>query len=201
MDTSNIKPNSHRYREDQKRKQEREKVEKVITGTAKTKKKSSFGSLISEDASSVKTYVFSEVLMPALQKLVVDVVKDGIDIIIYGGTRRDGRGERGSYRGNYVNYSQYSSRDERYGRDSARPRYQVDDIILDSRTDAEEVLDTLDDMLDRYNEVSVAAFYETVGLPSRHTDEKYGWTNLASAKIERVRDGFCIRMPRVRPLD
>lgn len=199
MDTSNIKPNSHRYREEQKRKQDREKVEKVITGTAKTKKKNTFGSLISEDASSVKGYIFSDVLMPALQKLVVDIVKDGIDIIIYGGTRRN-TDKRGSYSGNYVSYSRFSDREVR-DRSIDRPRYQPNEIILESRTDAEEVLDTLEDMIDRYDDVSVAAFYELVGMPSSHTDEKYGWTNLANARVERVRDGFCIKMPRVRPLD
>ena len=199
MDTSNIKPNSHRYREEQKRKQEREKVEKVISGSAKTKKKNAFGSLISEDASNVKSYIFSDVLMPALQKLVVDIVKDGIDIVIYGGTRRN-RDKRDSYSGNYISYSRFSDRDSR-DRNYDRPRYQPNEIILDSRTDAEEVLDTLDDMLERYDDVSVAAFYELVGMPSTHTDEKYGWTNLANARIDKVRDGYCLRMPRVRPLD
>lgn len=200
MDTSNIKPNSHRYREEQKRKQERDKVEKIITGTAKTKKKNTFGSLISEDASSVKNYIFSDVLIPALRKLVVDIVKDGIDIVIYGGTRRD-KNDRGSFRGNYVNYSRYSDRYSSRDRDIDRPRYQPNDIILESRTDAEEVLDTLEDMIERYDDVSVAAFYELVGMPSEHTDEKYGWTNLANARVDMVRDGYCIRMPRVRPLD
>lgn len=199
MDTSNLKPNSHRYREEQKRKQEREKVEKVITGAAKTKKKRAFSSLISEDASSVTGYIFSDVLMPALQKLVVDIVKDGIDIVIYGGTKRNS-GRNDSYRGNYVSYSRFSDRDSR-DRSVERPRYQPNEIILESRNDADDVLDTLEDMIERYDDVSVATFYELVGLPSNHTDEKYGWTNLANARIERVRDGYCIRMPRVRPLD
>jgi hypothetical protein len=200
MDTSNIKPNSHRYREEQKRKQEREKAEKVITGNVKTKKKSALNSLISEDASSVKSYIFTDVLMPALQKLVVDIVKDGIDIVIYGGTRRS-KDDRGSFRGNYVNYSRFSDRESSRSRDYVRPRYQVDDIILDTRTDAEMVLDTLEDWIERYDEVSVAAFYEMVNMPSSHTDEKYGWTSMANAKIERVRDGYELRMPRVRQLD
>ncbi len=199
MDTSNLKPNSHRYREEQKRKQEREKVDTVISGTAKVKKKNALGSFISEDASSVKTYIFSDVLLPALQKLVVDIVKDGIDIIIYGGTRRSKDG-RGSYSGNYVSYSRFSDRDDR-GRGVERPRYQINDITLDSRTDAEEVLDTLQDMIERYGDVSVAAYYEMMNLPSNYTDEKYGWTNLANARVDRVRDGYSIRMPRVRPLD
>ena len=198
MDTSNLKPNSHRYREEQKRKQEREKVEKIVTGNVKAKKKNGFSSLVSEDASSVKDYIFADVLMPALQKLVVDIVKDGIDIVIYGNTRRDKK-DRGSFRGDYVSYSKYADRYDR--REPSRPRYQIDEIIFDNRTDAEDVLDTLDDMIERYGDVSVAAFYETVGLPSSHTDEKYGWTSMVNAKVDRVRDGFVLRLPRVRPLD
>ena len=68
----NYKPNSHRYKNEQKN-QEREKIEKVVTGKVITKKKSSLSKFkdefISEDAKNVKNYVFGEVLIPAIKKL------------------------------------------------------------------------------------------------------------------------------------
>lgn len=57
------KPNSNRYKEEQKQKEaERKTLEKVVTGKVITKKKSKFSrfldEFISEDARSVKSYVF-----------------------------------------------------------------------------------------------------------------------------------------------
>ena len=56
------KPNSHKYKEEQKNlPAERKKVEKVVTGKVKTKKKSEASKLkdvfISEDVSNVKSYI------------------------------------------------------------------------------------------------------------------------------------------------
>lgn len=57
------KPNSNRFKEEQKQKEtERKTLEKVVTGKVITKKKSKFSrfldEFISEDARSVKSYVF-----------------------------------------------------------------------------------------------------------------------------------------------
>lgn len=206
------KPNSHRFKSEQTKEAapERKKLEKVITGDAKTKKKSELHKItdvfVSEDAGNVKSYILSDVLVPAVKKLITDIVKDGIDMIFYGGTgySRD-RGPGSSSRTPYVSYNRFSDRRDDYRPyNDARPRggYNYDDVILDNRGDAEIVLRQLDDLMTTYKVVRVADLYDLVGLPQNYTDNNYGWTNIRNASIERLRDGrYMLKMPRALPLD
>lgn len=201
----NYKPNSHKYKEEQKAQlAERKKKEKIISGTAKVKKKgksSKFAEMfIAEDATSVKSYIVSDVLIPAAKKLVSDIVKDGIEMILYGGTNR---GKRTSgYRADYVSYNRYSDRryDDRPRNESVRIGYSYDDVYLENRGEAEEVLDQLDNIIDEYGMVSVMDLYDLVGITGQYTDTKYGWTNLRNAEPVRTRDGYMLKLPRAVPL-
>lgn len=195
------KSNSYRSREAQAKEREK-KVEKVVTGKVITKKKSGFRKFaeefISEDAKNVKSYVFGEVLIPAIKKAISDIVTDGIDMILYGESRRGGKRstvDRVSYR----SYSDYSR--PRDARPVSSARYSYDDIILDSRGEAEEVLARMDELMDTYGLVRVADLYDLVGISGDYTDNKYGWTSLRSAEVVRVREGYTIKMPRAIPID
>lgn len=200
------KPNSHKSRETQKEKssEERKKVDKVVTGIVKTKKKSEIKKFtdvfISEDISNVKSYLLTDVLVPAIKKLVIDTVTDGINMILNGGT---GRGHK-STNASYVSYRQYSdTRDNgRYGNESrGRSGYNYDDIILESRGEAEDVLSRMDELIDMYGTVSVADMYDLVGKTCNYTDNKYGWTNIRNAEPIRVRDGYMLKLPKALPIN
>lgn len=178
------------------------KLEKIVNGTAKVKKKSGItkfaDAIISEDASNVKSYILMDVLIPSLKKAVSDIITNGIEMLLYGESggnrRRDDRTDR-------VSYGKYYDR----GRDDTRRRtratYEYDDIILPTRGEAERVLDRLDESLIEYGTVSVGDLYDLVGITGSYTDYKYGWTDLRPARTERVRDGYLLRMPRAVPLD
>lgn len=200
------KPNSHKSREVQKDKpvEERKKVDKVVTGIVKTKKKSEIKKFtdvfISEDIGNVKTYLLTDVLVPAIKKLVIDTVTDGINMILNGGT---GRGHK-STNASYVSYRQYSdTRDSnRHGNESrGRSGYNYDDIILESRGEAEDVLSRMDELIDMYGTVSVADMYDLVGKTCNYTDNKYGWTNIRNAEPIRVRDGYMLKLPKALPIN
>jgi hypothetical protein len=200
------KPNSHKSREVQKDKpvEERKKVDKVVTGIVKTKKKSEIKKFtdvfISEDISNVKTYLLTDVLVPAIKKLVIDTVTDGINMILNGGT---GRGHRGT-NASYVSYRQYSDQidSNRHGNESrGRSGYNYDDIILESRGEAEDVLSRMDELIDMYGTVSVADMYDLVGKTCNYTDNKYGWTNIRNAEPIRVRDGYMLKLPKALPIN
>lgn len=197
----NYKPNSHKAKEEQKNQiAEREKKEKIISGTAKVKKKgktSKFAeAFIAEDASSVKSYIVSDVLIPAAKKLVSDIVKDGIEMILYGGTNRGKRTP--GYRADYVSYNRYSDRryDDRPRSEYRQSAYSYDDIYLQTRGEAEEVLDQMTNVIEEYGMVSIMDLYEWVGITGEYTDNKYGWTNLRSAEVVRTRDGYKLKLPR-----
>ena len=78
------KSNSDKARQEQSEK----KVEAVITGTAKTRKKGEMQKFanvfIAEDANNVMSYILMEVIVPAAKKAISDIVTTGIDMILYG---------------------------------------------------------------------------------------------------------------------
>lgn len=198
---NDYKPNSNRSKEEQKENNKR--VEKVVTGKVITKKKSGLSKLtdefISDDAKNIKSYVIGDIIIPSIKKAVCDIVKDGIEMLLYGGTKVGG-GSRST--ADRVSYRNYYDRDTRPARDS-RPSigYSYDDIILNNRGEAQDVLDRMDELMDSYGLVRVADLYDLVGITGNYTDNKYGWTSIRTAEIVRVRDGYMIKMPRAVPID
>lgn len=195
---SEYKSNSHRSKEDSRvREVEKKKVERVVNSRVKTKKKSKFAdTFISEDISSVKEYILMDVLLPAIKKAISETITGGIDMMLYGETRNR------SSKGSKVSYSKYyDDRDRGYERRRARIGYEYDDIVLESRAEAEEVLNSMDDLLERYGIVSVGDLYDLVGIQGNYTDNKYGWTSLRSASVHRTRDGYLLKLPKAGPLD
>lgn len=74
-----------------------------------------------------------------------------------------------------------------------------DEIIVSTRKEGEKVLDKLGDILRNYGEVSVADFYDLVGMPSEYTDNKRGWKDLHYAGLKKTRYGYAFAFPN--PVD
>ena len=90
-----------------------------------------------------------------------------------------------------IKVSYRNERDERREPSARnRSRHDFDDIVLDSRGEAEEVLSTLVDLVEDYGVASVADLYDLVGIESTFVDTKYGWTNLSSLYKPRKRRVF-----------
>ncbi len=198
------KSNSHKSKEERQAGPPEKKVEKVVSGSVKSRKKSEIQKFadvfIQEDARKVKSYILMDVLVPAVKKAISDIVTNGIDMILYGETgrtKKNGTASKVSYR------SYYDKRDDRRDYGSARTRtgYDYDDVILDNRGEAEEVLSRMDELIATYGLVSVADFYDLVGITGSYTDNKYGWTDIRNASVVRVRDGYTIKLPRALPLN
>lgn len=196
--------NAHTQGEEKK---EEKKVEKIVKGHVVRKKKT-LGKKVAEtflgdDTKSVGQYIIYDVLIPAAKETLSSMVSGGIEMLLFGETRsHNTKRDKGK---SYVSYSSYYKNDDR-GRDrdrdrGARARHNFDDITLDSRGEAEEVLSALVDMIEDYGMTSVADYYELVGVESSFTDNKYGWYNLSNACVERVRGGYLIRLPKATLLD
>lgn len=175
---------------------EREKKEKIVKGKVTTKKKSELNkiadSFISEDVANVKSYILKDVLLPAAKKALSDIVTNGVDMLLYGET---GVSKKKSHNVSYTSYSSNKRNDYRHTR---RDDYDFDDIIFESRTEANDVLITMEETLDRFNRVTVLDFYDFVGITGRFTDDRYGWFDLATARVVPCRGGYKIKLPRVR---
>ena len=149
------------------------------------------------DVDSVKSYILMDVLVPSIKRAISDIVCNGINMLL-------GEPNRGksSAPGARVAYRQYYQSEER--KDYARPRsqaqYNYDDIVFETRGDAEEVLYRMEELLERFDVVSVADLFDMAGISCNYTDNKYGWTDLRNARVERVRDGYIINLPRATSL-
>ena len=58
----------------------------------------------------------------------------------------------------------------------------------------------MEELLERFDVVSVADLFDMAGISCNYTDNKYGWTDLRNARVERVRDGYIINLPRATSL-
>jgi hypothetical protein len=176
------------------------KVEKVISGKAKARKKGEIRKFadifLPEDAASVKDYVVMDVIIPAAKNLLSDIIVKGSNLFLFGETGSSNKRGGGVVAGHvsYGNY--YNNNNNNRNNYSARATYAYDDIICNTRADAEAVLNSLVDLVQEYGTASVADLYEMVGVTGDYTAHKYGWTDLRSATYERTRDGYLLRLPK-----
>ena len=197
---------------------EGKKVEKVVTGSVKRQKRG-FGKKMAEtfledNTRSVGDYVFHDVLIPAAKSMICDIVGWGgfAEMLLFGSVRGSQTRSRQSGRGSFTSYDKAyyggSARDSRDPRDRGREisrvgraRHDFDEIILETRGEAEDVLSHLVDLTIDYGQATVADLYDLVDITSEFTDNKYGWTDLRNASVSRVRGGYLINLPRAVPLD
>ena len=160
----------------------------------------------SEDAGSIGSHILGDVLIPATKKVLSDMVKDAIDMLLFGGrggnsssTRDSGGTSRVSYRKYYDERDRFDERRDGY----SRSRFDYGDIVFDSKGEAETVLDQMLDLVARYGMVTVLDMYELAGIGSKapYTAQNYGWVSLRTAETVRIRDGYIIKLPKAAPLD
>lgn len=72
-----------------------------------------------------------------------------------------------------------------------------DSLIFESKSDADQVLESMFDIIETYGIASMADLYELAGLKSRNfSDTRLGWTDLDSAMVVRCRYGYLLKLPR-----
>lgn len=192
------KSNSHKSRQNQNDDIPEKRVEKVVSGSVKSKKKNGLQKITNVFVpDDVKSYIFEDIVVPAVKDIILDAVRAFLGV---SGNSRVGRSSTSS-KISYRKY--YDDRDRRDSGNVSRTRtgYDYDDIILESRGEAEDVLERMDELIATYQVVSVADFYDLVGVSGNYTDNKYGWTDIRNASVIHVRDGYMIKLPKALPLN
>ena len=214
-------PNPSKYHGNQKREQpadkpdeatEKETPEIIAQGI---KRKKSVGKRFMEaftgdDVQNVAQYVFWDVLIPAAKSAILDAITTGIERTLYGDSRpRSSVG--GGYRttGSYTSYNRASKptstrydsgwkpRAERQMSRSARASHNFSEIILETRAQAEDVLEKLIDLIDRFDVASVSNLYAMVGVTGEFTDDQWGW-NIESKpffNFRKIPQGYLLELP------
>lgn len=193
-----FKSNSHKTRENRSNTDSDKKVEKIISGSARSKKKNGIQKItnvfIPDDVDDVRSYIIEDIVVPAVKDIILDAVRAFL------GVNPGSRGKSSSSKVSYRKY--YDERDRRDSREACRTRgYEYDDIIIENRGEAEDVLSRMDELIESYGLVSVADLYDLVGINGNYTDNKYGWFNIRTASVVRVRDGYMIKLPKAVPLN
>lgn len=179
------------------------KLEKVVSGGVKTRKKSKVKKFadffVPEDTDNVKSYILMDVIIPGIKNALADVVS----IILFG--EIGGVGRRGRDKSK-ISYQRYWRDDRDDRRDYVRPKniggFDYDDILFETRGDADLVLDQLESAIANFGIASVADLYDLAGVTCRsYTADKYGWTDIRTAKVVRLRDGYILQLPRAVQID
>ena len=188
-------------------KKDEKKVEKVISGSVKRKEQSlakKFSdTFFEEDAESVKNYIFTDVIIPAIKETFRDVVMNTLEMFLFGQVKGSNTKRIGGT--SIVNYNSISRSNSsvrsRTTLDRNRSSHNFDDIIFETRGEAEQVLSALVDLTVDYGEATVADFYTLVGDVPNFTDDNWGWKDLSSASVRRIREGYIISLPRTLALN
>lgn len=201
-------PNSHKYKDEQKNTTQapEKRVAKVVTRPVKTKKnevRKLADIFISEDIGNVKNYIFMDVLVPAIKKAIYDIVTNGIDMFLYGGS---GKGRTSGPSGTKVSYRNFYDQKNNGGGNrgsESRPHngFEYDDIVFNNRGEAEAVKQQMQAAIGKYGFVTVADLYDMVDLQAPYTSQKYGWMDVSGAEAIRTRDGYILKLPRAAAID
>lgn len=198
-------------------------AKKVISGKSSVRKKS-LGKRIKDvflnDGGDYAEHIAENVIVPMLRDMaltivtqMVDGVRLGFEEMLFGpdedGNRRRRIQNNGSSRIAYHNMSRNGStirrRDDRppVGNPQNRRRSnRVKQVILETREDADAVLEELDALIDNVGHCTVGDYYAAVDETINSTDEEWGWYDLARARVRKLdRDEFLIDFPPPRPMN
>lgn len=179
-------------------------IEPIAKGKTATEEQNGWNKflkmLFGGEPKDVMMSLLKDTVMPSVQDLLYDSGRGFLDRLIFGESRNDGR--RNSTRRDYGSYSRHrgSSSPRRDEPRRARPVHHFDNVVLDTRDEADSVLSRMYEFIDTYKMVTVAELYSLVGITAEYTDEGWGWRDLRTATIRRVREGYLIDLPQPKEL-
>jgi hypothetical protein len=149
-----------------------------------------------------------DVVIPSIRDTLYDALQNGLDHLIYGerASRKPRSSSIISQGMGHVAYNAISSpvkspTQQRALSRTARARHSLEELVIPSRQEANEVLDRMYDLLSRDGEVRVAHLYELTGVRVEHTDWKFGWTSLKGSKPTPLRQGgYLLDLPEPQPM-
>lgn len=205
--------NSFKYKEKVKSREEvkepPEIIQDAVMETKKTLGKKLAETFISEDAHSVTSYIFSDVIVPMLKDMIFGAINQGSEAMIYGlGGGRKPAGRRSSSR----NYTSASYQDYYSGsaRSEARPevvKLDTSELSFKTRAIALDILEDMKAVIEQYDNISISGYHEIVErrtgyCPSgSYTDYNYGWTDLSKVTTQIIKGGrYVLTLPPPEPI-
>jgi hypothetical protein len=189
----------------------KKKVRQIVTEGEVIRRKKPLGrrfreTFIQADGRTVLGFVAATILIPAFKDMLEDAGQAALHRMLRGesATYRRHGSSLGSSIGSKIDYQGLSNsgsklREERSPR--MRDQYKFDDFLLHERHVGEEILDQMMACIAEYEIVTVPDLYDMLGMSSNFTDDKWGWTDLRGASVDRVRGGYLLNLPRPKEID
>lgn len=212
VNLEDLKPNSHKYKEEQKmaeRKSEKEKLKSVVKkdGIVSAKKplsKKFAETFIEEDVNDVKDYIIFDAIIPGIKNLCLDA----LEMFFFGG--RSGRRSRGgryrddektSYSSYYRSEYKRSRRDRDREKDEDDRKIDYRNIVLRYSDDAKDVVDQMRGRIHEYGQATIADLFDLLEITGKYTDNNWGWTHEDDIGLRRVSNGYLIDVTEAKALD
>jgi len=192
-------------------KEEKKSIEKLQLKGTVVEKKPSFierfkDTFIAEDARDVGDYIIWDILIPTIKRTIRDIIVGSADRVFLGTSSSHNNTtlyrERGvtHVRTDYGSASRNrvvtrTSVDSRPIIPTVRSTFKLNDIVFEQYDDAANVLARLVDYVDSYGKVSVDDYFDLIDHTSDYTAQNWGWTDLTSATIVNVSNGYLIKLP------
>lgn len=180
----------------------RKKKDKVVKGSVHKREKPVSRKIaenfVSDDAQTVGGYILFDVMIPALKSMISDMISEGTDRFLFGSGRSGRRSVRSA--SGRASYTSYNTIGASRASEPARPVREVhkfDEIIFETRGDAEVVLERMSDQIADYGLVTVSDLYDFCGMTGDYTDDRWGWAESRGFSIGRARGGgFFLDLPK-----
>lgn len=215
MSDNEFPPNSrsapaNRPRKSSEVEPERTEVQQVTRTKGRRRKKPLHKRFIEafqpEDNRGFVEYIIFDTLVPSIKDAVADASTAAIENALGVSSRGRSRRRRGSGESGYTSYNRMSGGSRREREEERRParsgaRVDVAEIIVDTRVEANEVIDQMIELISKYEVATMRDLLSLVGEPHTYTDEDWGWYDLRGARAYRISGGYLIDLPRPEHLD
>ena len=200
MEYNKIKPNPQETKDNS---EERPKLKKVVQATIQKKslwKRFSLAMFGENGLPGVARSIGKDIIVPMIQNMIVDSIVNGVQRMVY---KDEYRPYNYKGTGKYTNYNKVYTTNSYSSRMPQKKVYgeyenNNEEYRIPTRGEAVQVLDDLIEAAERYGNVSIADYYDMIGVPTNYTDNNYGWTavTIRNAEIRPTRGGYVINFPR-----
>lgn len=190
-----------------KSKEEREKLNPVVTGTATVRKKNNnkfLRMIIAHDYRDIRDGLMSTYVGPKVKDLTWNFIQAAIDFVtnaarmmVYDNYSPVDRSRLPAERYSYNNYYQQPARPA----PTMSSELNYDEFSYPTRGEAEAVLAELKNQIARCRCATVLDLYNLSNIStSNYTFQDWGWTNLDFAEVRQAPDGYIIALPKAKVL-
>lgn len=181
-------------------------IKPVVSGAKKVQRPATrrfMDYILAESPKAIAKKVVDEVVVPRVKAGIEQAFNEFLSGMLWNNSMHrppSGIVSGPVLRGGGVNYNVISSQPNSMAQarqavgGSSSGNYQ--DLTVPTQQYAETLLANMIELMNQYRVVTVADLYELAGMTTAISDNSYGWTSLDTARINKVRDGYSLELPR-----